>query len=1283
METENLDDFCKNQNLNFDNVPTKINNYADFTKYLQKINKKAKNISIDYDTYEKEQCKFIPIFDENVKFCFETISGTIKHTKKLKIKNESGNIIDSINNVFILNKDKDKYCYEIKLGHGSWDNLTQNKNDFNMFNNENNNCNIFKIGLLKIKGNCLNKLDNNLIYRGKIIKSNKCDNYEVKYLRNFNKEKIIENYKYFKDNIYYSYDLNNIVKKTNDDVNNKKIKPPIETIHKNDVIGVSVDKNSMSGYIKFKIFINGELIHYKLIPNIVEENTENYSNIDDEYDENEIKDFLISFIELGPNNSFFIKDKPNNNKIISNEKMSYYDSYNIISLNDFPQNIEETQNLADFYFDMMNKVGNKLINSFPNILDKGEDQNLPYFFINIIFKNKIILKNKFLYYLCYDFTPNDMTSFKDKLKAFFLIIYKNTDTYNKIGLIKLFINLLIELISEKNFNLIDSIKISYNSEKLMIESIRLKFVLCFILFDVFMKENYFIDFFFKSIEISLFEDYEFFINFFLSLFNNILYVEPLNIYNLLKEKRFYVNNIFNKNKFILFNFKFSKDKSNSLSENVIQYYEFIVENIFINQLLFNKDKYDNLFQFALINYKLNDNFSLINGIFRSLIHYFKIKNKDYLNNIGKFIYSNYIESENKIINLTNNLFKEKDTFFGKVQNNNSVPEIFKKFKNSLFFGITQEEKNIFLIYRIVLIYISKYYNKFSNLETKVNNFIDNYNINNKDNNKINLTYELSQNIEFCQIFLSYHTYDELLFYFYFLSEILNFSMKNKEILNYLPYKEYLNNILFTLDILNIRCKVIDDTNLINAQEPGLISYIIRNILKLNLFFLGQEIQKINQKNFINKTKYEENIYLHIIIFIKILYFDGNIIKDIIPEIKSNLILAIKNLYELSIIKENKIINKGINKLIENLYSFGITDEHYSKIDFSVKENLFIHIMKEENKNYKPIDEEKNSTHHNNIIKNTLYYHLFIIIYNKIKIIRNSLIKILEKNENENVKIFLIKLTYALNLLYNFFIENELFMCYDIHCILFFKINSFICKTFKQLFTDYKFEQIFNLRNVTTKENDKNDIVLQFFTQLFKVISVIIYNKEYYKSNYYKNFLYEIAKNRKGFHFKEIKNNINKYFKDNKNYKDIIDLLNKKLSVFFEAICKEEDVLDENEVNDNSIEIESRMVCAICQMDEPELDAHLKDCNHEFHMDCIKQLIKSDSSCSGKCPLCKRVITGIKEEPYFIINSQKNEINLDIDHFNNINFINSRNNYNNRNNSSFRYIFIDDDDDEIL
>lgn len=183
--------------------------------------------------------------------------------------------------------------------------------------------------------------------------------------------------------------------------------------------------------------------------------------------------------------------------------------------------------------------------------------------------------------------------------------------------------------------------------------------------------------------------------------------------------------------------------------------------------------------------------------------------------------------------------------------------------------------------------------------------------------------------------------------------------------------------------------------------------------------------------------------------------------------------------------------------------------------------------------------------------------------------------------------------------------------------------------------------------------------------------MIIYNKENYKSNYYRNFLYEIARNRKGFHFDRIKNNISKYFKNNKNYKNIVDLLNKNLTKLFKEICQEEDVLNENDVNDNSIELESRVVCSICQMDEPELDAHLKDCNHEFHMECIKQLINSNSSCSRKCPLCKRVITGIKEDPDFIV-SNNNELNLDNSHFNNNNFINNRRRYyNNQNNRFFR------------
>ena len=90
------------------------------------------------------------------------------------------------------------------------------------------------------------------------------------------------------------------------------------------------------------------------------------------------------------------------------------------------------------------------------------------------------------------------------------------------------------------------------------------------------------------------------------------------------------------------------------------------------------------------------------------------------------------------------------------------------------------------------------------------------------------------------------------------------------------------------------------------------------------------------------------------------------------------------------------------------------------------------------------------------------------------------------------------------------------------------------------------------------------------------------------------------------------------------------------------------------------------------MDEPELDAHLKDCNHEFHMDCIKQLINSNSSCSRKCPLCKRVITGIKEDPSFIIQVGNNEINLENSHFNNNNNFNHRQrNRNYQNNNFFR------------
>ena len=72
---------------------------------------------------------------------------------------------------------------------------------------------------------------------------------------------------------------------------------------------------------------------------------------------------------------------------------------------------------------------------------------------------------------------------------------------------------------------------------------------------------------------------------------------------------------------------------------------------------------------------------------------------------------------------------------------------------------------------------------------------------------------------------------------------------------------------------------------------------------------------------------------------------------------------------------------------------------------------------------------------------------------------------------------------------------------------------------------------------------------------------------------------------------------------------------------------------------------------------------------------MKQLIKSNSTCSKKCPLCKRPITGIKEDPNFKIENQDNQINLsniDISNYNSLNNRN-RNGYyqNNRRNNYWR------------
>ena len=785
METKfkAIDEMCKGKSFIFENKTNKINNYEQFKKYLQKINDKAANIYSNYDfyqNYENENCKFMPIFDDKLKFCFETINGSIIHTKELEIKSESMNKTEFINNVFILNKEKNKYCFEIKLGHGTWDNLKFLKNDLNIYNNLDKYRNVFKIGLLKVKEQNLNTLNRNLFYIDETISfsnlSDKKSNYEINLLEESEKEELIENYENYKNSIYYSFDLNNIIKNSsNNSKNNKNTNSTIETIGKNDIIGIVVDKSSINAFLQLKIFINGELVQSELIPNVLEENSETYFNIEDEYNnekhESYSQNLLIFFIELGPNNSIFIKDKSNDEKITSNEKMLYYDLYKAPSLNEFPPKIIVEQNMTDYYLEILNKVGTKIINLYPNIFEELEFKKIIRFFENIIFKNKTILKNKILPFLSQDLTPNDMESFKEKLTTLFLIIFHSANSIiEKNKLIKLIIELLIENISEKNFNFIDLILNPCNkSENIIFELIKFRFTLCFLLFDGFMNEKDFIKLMVNNLGESLLNQYEFFINFCYCLFNNIFYIESFNAYNLIKDNNSYNNKINPKN-YILFNFKDSKDKTNLISDYSVQYFEFIVEDIIIKRFLLEKEKYQNFIQFIFLNSKSNDNFCLINGIIRALIQYFKTNDKICIINtsesIQKLLFVNYLESKNNYFPNTT------DSFYGKIPNNQLIPSVFKNIKNYFDKETNQQEKNIYLAFRIVIIFISKYYKQFSNLEIKANNLINNF-----DNNKIKYLNELSNSEEFYQVFFSYHTYDKLLFYFYYLSEILIYSIK--------------------------------------------------------------------------------------------------------------------------------------------------------------------------------------------------------------------------------------------------------------------------------------------------------------------------------------------------------------------------------------------------------------------------------------------------------------------------------------------------------------------------
>ena len=1242
-EKISIDDLCKDLQFEYENQIINIKNGNNLLKHINKINKKAINFekifSYTKDIIEKEEKnirKFIPLFEDSNSLFFETISRTIKNTiepsNEIKIEN------NVFNNVFILNKipeEEDELCFEVKLGQSLWDNINDIKiNDINHINKFNK-MKTFKIGLLNINEKNIKFMSNYLtISLSKEIIS-KCNWISIE--TNLTQEKyddICLKYENYHKNIFYFVDLTNFLIPIgkNENNNNDEIK---RFIQKNDIIGISIKNSKFKEYIEVKIFINGLLINSEIIRKEKNLDKSNDSDIDDDYNIEKKKEKnnnnLIPFIEIGANKSIFIKDKPNINDykdIKSYEKMKYFRIYKCLPLNNFTQKTLEIQILTDLYLDILMKVGSKIFCLFPNEIQKYFDQ-LIIFFDKYVFKNKTILKYNILNFLYkgINLANGNILKFKENIKTLFFILGKSERKNDeKISIAKLIVDLLIELIIESNFELINDYKMNENNrnEDNQLDNLRKKkFALFFILFDNFIIEDNNI----KSIihqSIFLKEDSDF-INFYYAIFGCSFYKDSINSTEYLQS--FYdENNKFSTKKFLEFNF----NKSIILNENyemklfneIIPDYKSIIENIKNNIKIQKKKEAYLFFKFLIIFSKTDDNISIINFIIIQLIkNYFKNNSSQLDKDKSKFdklIFINYIDEK------TNNYIEKKneDTFLGKYD----ASQISKKFPSLQINDINDKEIKDALFFDLILNCISNYYENFVLKENNAKIIIENMD---RGWNSSNLGKNCSINrvnhmVEFYQSIFSGNFYINLIQYGNYLIDVINLSMKNNY-LDALPYKPYLQNILLILKFLKLRCSFVDKNNILYEYEPKIISSIIQRIFKYSTEFLGKLYPKIHNYKFSSKEKYEEVISLHIRLLIEVLYFDIGAIKHSLGEVKDNLILLFKNLLELYDNDNYKIIYNDINTLITFLYNFNSNKEHAKE---EIRKVFFKDIMAKEIEEFNKIKNE--SELKNDYIGKTMYFSIFMIIYKRIKIIRDSL----KSLENKSIYIqellyekkYLLKLTQMMNILHNFLSDNKLNIFYDVRCISFLKINSFICKTFKALYREENFK-----RYQKIYEED-NEVISNFFTQFFFLLSkLLLKNEEQFDYNY------KIAKNRKGFYFEEFKKNFEKYFgyPENKMMVDFLEILLKS----FKKLCKDDDTLKAEDIDDNSIEIDQRDFCPIClDYTDNNKSVHLKDCNHIYHLECLNLQIKKKLTI---CSLCKKPITGIKEDPNFKVNPTTN------------------------------------------
>ena len=1232
-----IEELCKNLKFINENQTIIVNNENDLLNYINRINEKSINLEKDFSNnkkiIEKEEQnikKFIPLFDSSNNLFYETKSSIIKNT--IEPPNEININNKYYNNIFILNKileEENELCFEIKLGQGLWNNFINIKNK-DIKNYKYNKMNSLKIGILKLNEEKIKDMSNYLTISSTKEVCSKFNWFSTNV--NYNQKNYDEQcsqYNNFKNNILYSIDLTHLLityeKKSNNNEERKRF------IQKNDIIGIVINSKKHNDYIEVKIYINGILITSELINK--ECNSDNYSDIDDDCKAEQkriLNNDLVPFIELGINKSIFIKDKPsinNGNEIInSNEKMKYFKKYNCLSLNNFPSKTYEIQKITEYYLDILIKVGAKIFNLFPTEIDKYFKQ-LINFFNKYAFENRTILKYKIIDFLSkgINLENGNIMNFKEYIKAIFYIINKyNRNFDEKIILVKLIIDLLIELIMENNFELINYYNLNGDNKNIdnQLGYLRkIKYILFFLLFDNYIKEENTINTIFN--QESFFKEEIDFMNFCFAIFNCCLYKDSINSLDYLK---LFCNheNKFQKKKFLEFNFNKSlinnQNKESKLYYDIIQDYKFIIQNMKHN-LVYQKNRQTYLFFKFITNFsKSEDNFSIINGIIIQLIKNYLKNNSNNLDKskYDKIIYTNYINVSTKTF--INN--ENEDTFFGKF----NFSEINPRFNLSSM-NIKDAEIKEALFFNLIVNCISNYYQNFLLKEENAKNVIEciehknNY-LNVENNYEIN---KINYMIEFYQTIFSGKFYITLLEYANYLMEIINLCLKHNYF-DILPYKPYLNNILFILDYLKLRCDFIDKNNLLVDTEAKFISSIIKNIFKYTAEFLGKLFTKVKKNKFTSNEKYEEVISIHINILFKVLHFDIGAIKHSLPEAKDNLILLFKNFLELYDNETYKNIYNNINSLIEFLYYFNEKKEH---ANIELKNLFFKNIMSEEIENFSNMKNESEEKK-NNFINNTMYFNIFMIIYKRMKIIRDSLEEILKVKIlfNKGIiydKKYIFKFTQIMNILFNFLKENNMDIFYDTRSIAFLKINSFICKTFKIIYKD----EILNKFSKIYKEN--NELIIDFFTQLFFLLSKLLLSKE---DQF--DYNYKIAKNRKGFHFEEFKKNFEKNFQfsDYKMMHDFLDILSNS----FKKLCDDNDTLKEEDVDDNSIEIDQRDSCPICLDYTDKKDVHLKDCNHVYHLECLKEQISKNYT---KCSLCKRPITGIKEDPNFKVNSSNN------------------------------------------